>query len=185
MVQNPFFVKIHILVYAKMPNIAVLDLLEVVRARIKALLYDDFKNGRAKIHILTFISKKGRVQAQKCNFIKKFHSFIQIQTHSSGIRAIFMAFWARLVPKIALFENFGTKKHNFKQISHQNFRNNPLISVLRQSAATERLQSFEAQPEGSPKTISSKVAKCGTFLKIATCKQKYSQKYRYIKNGHL
>jgi len=66
-----FFLKIHILVYAKMPNIAVLGLLEVVRARIKALLYDYFKNGRAKIHILTFISKKGRVQAQKCNFIKK------------------------------------------------------------------------------------------------------------------
>ena len=185
MVQNPFFVKINILDYANMPNIAVLGHLEVIRARVKALLYVNFKNGGAKIHILTSISKKGRVQAQKCNFIKKFHSFIQIQTHSSGIRAIFMAFWARLVPKIALFENFGTKKHNFKQISHQNFRNNPLISVLRQSAATERLQSFEAQPEGSPKTISSKVAKCGTFLKIATCKQKYSQKYRYVKNWHL
>ena len=48
MVQNPFFVKIHILVYAKMPNIAVLGLLEVIRVRIKALPYVDFKNGRAK-----------------------------------------------------------------------------------------------------------------------------------------
>ena len=114
MVQNPFFVKIHILVYAKMANIAVLGLLEVIRARVKVLLYADLENGRAKIHILTFISKKGRVQAQKCNFIKKFHSFIQIQTHSSGIHAIFMDFWARLVPKIALFENFGTKNHNFR-----------------------------------------------------------------------
>ena len=37
-VQNPFFVKIHILVYAKMPNIAVLGLLEVKRARVKDLL---------------------------------------------------------------------------------------------------------------------------------------------------
>ena len=169
MVQNPFFVKIHILVYAKMANIAVLGLLEVIRARVKVLLYADLENGRAKIHILTCISKKGRVQAQRCNFIKKFHSFIQLHTHSSGIHAIFMDFAARLVPKIALFENFGTKKHNFKQISHQNFRNNPLISVLRQSAATERLQIFEAQQEGFLKTISSKVAKCGTFLKIATC----------------
>ena len=114
MVQNPFFVKIHILFYAKMPNIAVLGLLEVTRARIKALLYVDFKNERAKIHILTFISKKGRVPAQKCNFIKKFHSCIQIQTHSSGSHVIFMDFWARLVPKIALFENFGTKNHNFR-----------------------------------------------------------------------
>ena len=110
MVQNPFFVKIHILVYAKMPNIAVLGLLEVVRAHIKALLYDDFKNGRAKIHILIFISKKGRVQAQKCHFIEKFHSSIQIQTHSSGIHAIFMDFWARLVPKIALFGKILDKK---------------------------------------------------------------------------
>ena len=112
MVQNAFFVKIHILVYAKMANIAVLGLLEVTRARIKALLYVDFKNERAKIHILTFILKKGRVPAQKCNFIKKFHSCIQI--HSSGIHAIFMDFWARLVPKITLFENFGTKKSQFQ-----------------------------------------------------------------------
>ena len=114
MVQNPFFVKIHILVYAKMPNIAVLGLLEVIRARVKVLLYADLENGRAKIHILTFISKKGRVQPQKCSFIKKFHHFIQIQTHFSGIHAIFMDFAARLVPKIALFENFGTKNHNFR-----------------------------------------------------------------------
>ena len=185
MVQNPFFVKIHILVYAKMPNIAVLDLLDVVRARIKALLYDDFKNRRAKIHILTFISKKGRVPAQKCNFIKKFHSCIQIQTHSSGIHVIFMDFWARLVPKIALFENFGTKNRNFRQISHQNFTNNPFISFLPLSPQNKRSQIFEAQPEGFPKTISSKVAKCGTFLKIAICNQKYSKKYRYVKNGHL
>ena len=176
MVQNPFFVKIHILVYAKMPNRAVLGLFEVIRTRVKVLLYADFKNERARIHILTFISKKGRVQPQKCSFIEKFHNFIQIQTHSSGIHAIFMDFWARSVPKIALFENFGTKNHNFRQISHQNFRINPFISILRQSAADKRLQSFEAQPEGFPKTISSKVAKCGTFLKIATCKQKYSQK---------
>ena len=59
MVQNPFFVKIHILVYAKMPNIAVFGLLEVIRARVKVLLYADFENGRAKIHILLFISKRG------------------------------------------------------------------------------------------------------------------------------
>ena len=114
MVQNPFFVKVHILVYAKMSNIAVLGLLGVIRARVKALQYVDFKNGGAKIHILTFVAKKGRVQAQKCNFIKKFHSFLQMQTHSSGIHAIFMDFWALLVPKIALFENFGTKNHNLQ-----------------------------------------------------------------------
>ena len=37
------------------------------------------------------------------------------------------------MPKIALFENFGTKNHNFRQISHQNFRSNPFISILWQS----------------------------------------------------
>ena len=58
-VQKPFFVKIHILVYAKMPNIAVLGPLEVIGAPIKALLYVDFKNGRAKINVLILISKKG------------------------------------------------------------------------------------------------------------------------------
>jgi len=58
-VQKPFFVKIHVLVYAKMPNIAVLGLLEVIGAPVKALLCADFKNGRAKIHILLFISKRG------------------------------------------------------------------------------------------------------------------------------
>jgi hypothetical protein len=52
-------VKIHVLVYAKMPNIAVLGLLEVLGAPVKALLCADFKNGRAKIHILLFISKMG------------------------------------------------------------------------------------------------------------------------------
>ena len=185
MVQNPFFVKIHILVYAKMANIAVLGLLEVIRARVKVLLYADLENGRAKIHILTFISKKGRVQAQKCNFIKKIHSFIQIQTHSSGIHAIFMDFWARLVPKIALFENFGTKNHNFRQISHQNFRNNPFVFFFRQSQAGKQMQSFEEKPEGFPKTITTKLPKFANFSKITSCKQKYSQKYRYVKNGHL
>ena len=80
---------------------------------------------------------------------------------------------------------FWDKNHNFRQISHQNFTNNPFISFLPLSPQNKRLQIFEAQPEGFPKTISSKVAKCGTFLKIATCKQRYSQKYRYVKNGHL
>ena len=78
-----------------MPNIAVLGPLEVLGAPVKALLYVDFKNGRAKIHVLIVISKKGRVQAQKCHFIEKFHSFVHIQTHSSGIHAISMAVWAR------------------------------------------------------------------------------------------
>ena len=144
-----------------------------------------FQKRKGKNPYFALHFKKGRVQALKCYFIEKFHSFIQIRTHSSGIHVIFMDFWARSVPKIALFENFGTKNHNFRQISHQNFRNNPFISIFRQSAADKRLQSFEAQPEGFPKTISSKVAKGGTFLKIATCKQKYSKKYRYVKNGHL
>ena len=115
--------KIHILAYAKMPNIALLGLLEVIRARIKALLYVDFKNGRAKIHILTFISKKGRVQAQKCNFIKKFHSCIQIQTHSSGIHAIFMDFWARSVPKIAVLGLLEVKRARVKALLYVNFKN--------------------------------------------------------------
>jgi hypothetical protein len=52
-------VKIHVLVYEKMPNIAVLGLLEVLGAPVKALLCADFKNGRTKIHILPFISKRG------------------------------------------------------------------------------------------------------------------------------
>jgi len=137
--KTHFFIKIHILVYAKMPNRAVLGLFEVIRTRVKVLLYADFKNERARIHILTFISKKGRVQPLKCSFIEKFHNFIQIQTHSSGIHAIFMDFWGRSVPKIALFENFGTKNHNFRQISHQNFRNNPFVFFFRQSQAGKQM----------------------------------------------
>ena len=43
------------LVYAKIPNRAVLGLFEVMRTRVKVLLYADFKNEMAKIHILTFI----------------------------------------------------------------------------------------------------------------------------------
>ena len=104
-----------------------------------------------------------------CAFSK--NSFIQIQTQSSGIHAISMTFWDCLVPKIALFENFGTKNHNFRQISHQNFTNNPCISFFPLSPQNKRLQIFEAQPKGFPKTISSKVSKCGTFLKIATGSQ--------------
>ena len=77
-----------------MPNMAILGYSKVVGAPVKPLIYVYFKNGRAKIHILTFISKKGRVQAQKCNFIGKFHIFTQLWTHSAGDHVIFMDFWA-------------------------------------------------------------------------------------------
>ena len=46
--QKPFFVKIHILVYARIPNIAVLGPLKVIGAPIKALLYVDFKKRKGK-----------------------------------------------------------------------------------------------------------------------------------------
>ena len=104
-----------------MPNMAISGLSNFVGAPVKPLIYVYFKNGRKKIHILTFISKKGRVQAQICNFIGKFHSFTQIRTHFSGIHATFMDFWARLVPKIPLFGNFGTKNHFSRQISSSKF----------------------------------------------------------------
>ena len=151
-----------------MPNIAVLGLLEVTRARIKALLYVDFKNERAKIHILTFISKKGRVPAQKCNFIKKFHHFIQIQTHFSGIHAIFLDFWARLVPKIALFENFGTKNHFSRQISSSKFWNKPPTFLFCTILHKKLLQSFEGQHGGLSKNRTFKVRNDEHFLKILT-----------------
>ena len=56
------------------------------------------------------------------------------------------------MPKVRFFRNFGTKNPNLRQISYQNFRNNPFISLFRQSQAGKRLQSFEVQPEGFPKT---------------------------------
>ena len=168
-----------------MPNIAVLGPLEVIGAPVKALLYVDFKNRRAKIHVLIFISKKGRVQAQKCHFIEKFHSFIQIQTHSSGIHAISMAFWARLVPKIALFEKFWTKNHFSRQISPSKFRNDSPIFPFCLILHKKLLQSFEGQYGGLSKNGTSKVGNDGHFLKIITYVQKPYEKCPYVKNGHI
>ena len=151
-----------------MPNIAVLGPLEVLGAPVKALLYVDFKNGRAKIHVLIVISKKGRVQAQKCHFIEKFHSFVQIQTHSSGIHAISMAVWARLVPKIALFGKFWTKNHFSRQISPSKFRKKPPIFPFCIIMHKKLLQSFEGQHRGLSKNRTFKVSNDEHFLKIIT-----------------
>ena len=92
-----------------MPNIAVLGPLEVLGAPVKALLYVDFKNGRAKIHVLIVISKKGRVQAQKCNFIGKFHTFKYIRTHSSGNYATLWIFGLHWCQKYLYLETLGQK----------------------------------------------------------------------------
>ena len=46
------------------------------------------------------MSQKGLFPAQKCNFIRKSHSFTQLRTHSSRIHATLMDFWAQLVSKI-------------------------------------------------------------------------------------
>ena len=151
-----------------MPNIAVLGPLEVLGAPVKALLYVDFKNGRAKIHVLIVISKKGRVQAQKCHFIEKFHSFVQIQTHSSGIHAISMAVWARLVPKIALFGKFWTKNHFSRQISPSKIRKKPPIFPFCIIMHKILLQSFEGQHRGLSKNRTFKVRNDVHFLKIIT-----------------
>ena len=82
-------------------------------------------------------------------------------------------------------EILGEKNHSLRQASHQNFRNNPFISLFRQSQAGKRLQSFEVQPGDFPKSISSKLPKFATFSQIITCKQKPSQKYRYVKSWHI
>ena len=67
----------------------------------------------------------------------------------------------------------------------ERFHCNPFVSLFRQIQAGKRWKTFKEQPRSFPKTISPKLPKFATFLKIATCKQKYSQKYRYVKNGHL
>ena len=112
--------------------------------------------------------KKGRVQALKCYFIEKFHSFIQIRTHSSGIHAIFMDFWARSVPKIALFENFGTKNHFSRQISSSKFWNKPPTFLFCTILHKKLLQSFEGQHGGLSKNRTFKVRNDEHFLKILT-----------------
>ena len=55
--------------------------------------------------------------------------------------------------KYPFSEISGEKNHSLRQASHQNFRNNPFISLFRQSQAGKRLQSFEVQPKDFPKSM--------------------------------
>ena len=75
--------KIYTLINAKMLNLAILGLLKVLGAPSKSLLYVHFRNDRAKIHILTFIPKKGVLRLK--NAILKIPQFHKIGTHSSGM----------------------------------------------------------------------------------------------------
>ena len=104
---------------------------------------------------------------------KRFHASTQIWT---------VDHLAPLEPKRPLFWNFGTEYPYLRQISHQNFRNKPFISPLPFSDANKptkyNLEAFQ-------KTISFTVAKFSTFSKIITCEQKPSQRYWYVKNGHM
>ena len=89
-------------------------------------------------------------------------------------------FLGLICAKNALFLKFRDKIDNLRQISHRNFTNNSFISLFLLSPQNKQSQSFKVEPWGFPKTISFKVSKFVTFLKITTCKQNHFQKYKYL-----
>ena len=96
--------------------------------------------------------------APKPNFNGKFHAFTQTRTYPSGTRANSMDIWARLVQKIPLFLNFGTKCHLLLKFLKQ-----PLVSfgiILHKKL----LQNFEVQTGGFSKNSPFKLGNDGHFF---------------------
>ena len=90
---KPFFVTIHTLFYAKMPNRAIWGLLNVVGDPAKLLLCAYFKSQVGKIHILTSISG-GVSKLQNGILTKNSLTFAQTRTRTFLIKTKFIDFEA-------------------------------------------------------------------------------------------